>query len=420
MKQISIAALALAMALGGVAATPAFAKDKAPAKEAPAKPSEPVVKAAAVIQPAIEKKDWAAAKAKLDEVAPQVQNDDDKLFVGSWYVTVGQNTNDEAALGKGVDLMLASSKTAPENIAKLAFVQGQLAYKANDFAKASAAMQRALAAGSTEENVIPILVEAMKQQGQSAQALAALKDAIAKRQAANLAVPVSWYQRGFTMAYAAKPTDPNGAAVRQAGIELSKQWVASDPKGEVWHDVILLYQIGAPADIDTKIDTYRLQLVTGSLRSGPEYLEYAEGVYLRYPGEAKTVLDAGVSAGKLNLTSNRNAAEINQIVTTKIPADKASLVASDKTARAAANGRGALSTGDAFLGYGDNAKAIDLYNVALTKGGVDANVVNMRIGIASLRSGDKAGAKAAFAKVTGPRKDLADLWTILIDHPATA
>ncbi len=90
-------------------------------------------------------------------------------------------------------------------------------------------------------------------------------------------------------------------------------------------------------------------------------------------------------------------------------------------AKAGANGRIALNTGDAYLGMGNWAKAIELYKVAMTKGGVDADVVNTHLGIALANSGDKAGAKAAFAAVkTAPRTDIASLWTVYLDNPPTA
>jgi hypothetical protein len=52
-----------------------------------------------------------------------------------------------------------------------------------------------------------------------------------------------------------------------------------------------------------------------------------------------------------------------------------------------------------------------MYKLALQKGGVDAAEVNTRIGIALARSGDKAGAEAAFNAVqTGKRADLVKFW----------
>jgi hypothetical protein len=65
---------------------------------------------------------------------------------------------------------------------------------------------------------------------------------------------------------------------------------------------------------------------------------------------------------------------------------------------------------DVYAGYRDYAKAADLYRVALQKGGVDANLVNTRLGIALAMGGQRADAEAAFGKVAGVRAPLANLW----------
>ena len=129
------------------------------------------------------------------------------------------------------------------------------------------------------------------------------------------------------------------------------------------------------------------------------------------------ILQEGNSKGIVNLTAKGDAADVMGIVKGKVAADKASLPAADKGARAAANGKAALSTADAYVGYAEYAKAIDLYKVALAKGGVDANTVNLHMGWAQALSGDAAGAKATFATVAGPRKPVADFWIIHLDHP---
>jgi Flp pilus assembly protein TadD len=73
-----------------------------------------------------------------------------------------------------------------------------------------------------------------------------------------------------------------------------------------------------------------------------------------------------------------------------------------------------MVTGDAYLGYGEWAKAAELYRAALTKSGVDASLTNLRLGIALARSGDKAGATAAFNAVTGTRADIAKYWLLYL------
>ncbi len=50
----------------------------------------------------------------------------------------------------------------------------------------------------------------------------------------------------------------------------------------------------------------------------------------------------------------------------------------------------------------------------IAKGGVDANVANLHLGMALARSGDKAGATAAFNAVSGPRADIAKYWLLYL------
>ena len=52
------------------------------------------------------------------------------------------------------------------------------------------------------------------------------------------------------------------------------------------------------------------------------------------------------------------------------------------------------------------------------KPGADANLVNMHLGMALARSGDKAGAAEAFKKVTGPNAAIAQYWTVYVNQQA--
>ena len=86
-------------------------------------------------------------------------------------------------------------------------------------------------------------------------------------------------------------------------------------------------------------------------------------------------------------------------------------------AAAAKTGRSAQGTADAYLGYGEYAKAAALYKTALSKGGVDADLVNTRLGFALGKSGDKAGAEAALKAVSGaPRNQLAKYYLVWLGN----
>ena len=104
----------------------------------------------------------------------------------------------------------------------------------------------------------------------------------------------------------------------------------------------------------------------------------------------------------------------------RIREDQASLPASRTSALAAATGRPARQTGDAYFGYGQYADAVALYRAALEKGGEDPNLVNIRLGASLALAGQRAEAETAFRAVTaGPRAELAQLWLLwLASRPA--
>ena len=424
MKTASTWALALALGLGGALVAPAGAakkeKEAEAPKQAPLKPSAKIIANDKAAQDLIKKQDWAGLAANADAIAPSIQSADDKTVVGNYYLQAGQGAKNEANIGKGVDFLLEGGRLPADQQVSLLTAQGQLAYQAQNYDKAIASLQAAQKAGSANNDITPLLVESYAKKGQTVQALQTLNAGIDANQKASKPVPGDWFRRGFAMAYATKSTAPDYAAVRGEASGLDRRWLMAENTGTVWHDVLLLYGESHTGDPELANDVRRLMYATGGLKSANDYLEYAEAVYQKNPGEAKAALDDGVKKGAFTFASNRNAGEINDIVSKRIAGDKASLAGSEKNAATAANGRVAQSVGDGYYGYGNWAKAVELYKLALSKGGVDANLINTRIGMALARSGDAAGAKAAFAQVTGPRKDLADFWTLYVDHPPTA
>jgi lipopolysaccharide biosynthesis regulator YciM len=411
MNMVSKMALGLALALGAasmVATAPAAAKQK----QASISLSGPVREKVAAAQTALGKDDVATAKAALTEAEALIKTPDDKLVVGQFYLQIAQKSNDNALLGKAVNMMLDSGKAPADNLAALQVVKGKLAYHAKDYATAVQALTAAQAANSTDPDLVPVLVSALSLTGRTPEALGTLEQAIAKQQAAGQAVPSDWYARGISMAYSAKGKDPASQAQLAAStMRITQSWLAAYPTKSNWRDSLIIYRDMNKIDADQELDVSRLMRTAGALNGERDYMDYVQATYLRFPAEAKAVLEEGKAAGTLNLTAPGNAKELYGIVSAKIAADKASL------SKNAASGRAALSTGDAYLGYKDWASAIDLYKQALAKGGVDANVVNTRLGMALAMAGRKDEAKQVFSAVTGPRAGLAKYWLIYLDHP---
>jgi len=419
-----------AMTVGALLPTAASAarRDREEQQQGPQlQPSREFVPGAQAVQELLAANNFEGAKAKLAEIEPTATKPDDKYYLGNFYLSVGSGLHDESLQRKGIELMLSSGKAAEADVGKFEFAAGQLAMNAKDYAAARTHLQAALTAGHNPSSANVFLAESyfgeayqnvadnqFNPTGQqlALQGLGYLKTAIDLEQNAGNTPDATWYSRGLKMAVLAH--DPN----QFDWFKLALPHVGSP---ENWRVVLRSLQDanpGIPRPMDLMI--LRLMDATNSLSNNYSYSEYAEAAWKEgLPGEVKDVIERGRQRGDIQQTSF---ADLYQLASQGIAADKASLANSERTAASAANGRSAANTAEAYLGYGDYAKAAQLYKLALQKGGADADETNLGLGIALAKSGDKAGAVAAFGAVSGaglPRQ-IADLWTIWVNSPAQA
>lgn len=422
MRFVTPLALGLMLALGSAPA--AMAKDKKDDQQQgpQLKLSKEFIAAAVKAQDAMKANDFAGAKAALDAAEPLATTPDEQYQLNALRLNVGLQAKDEVLQRKAVEAMLASGKVAPADVGKYNFFAGQFATNAGDFDGAAAHFQKAADAGYDPVNTNLLIAESHFKKAigggstitpagrpEAELGLASLRKAIDLQKASGQPVPANWYQRGFSIAYVAgSASAPEWAALN----------VSADPTPKNWRNVLRVYQ-DEHRDLTVRenLDLMRLMLLTGAMDSERDFAEYADAANKSgLPGEVKSVIDQGRSSGKLA------AAKLNdyyQIATTAIPKDKASLPASEADSAKAANGKTAASTADAYLSYAEFAKAANLYKLALQKGGVDANEVNTRLGIALAQSGDSAGAKAAFGAVSGGnRKAIANFWLLYLSTKA--
>jgi hypothetical protein len=423
--KVSKLALGLALAAGFGMANPALAqRNKKPAAAAEAGGWAPKLgkefrNVAAGLQKSIQAKDYAGAAAQLPAAEAAAQSADEKFVLGQFKLQIATGTNDAAMQAKAVDEMLASGAGPAETRPQLLFYQGQFAYKANNFPLAIQALSAAQQAGyapkgpdgQPTQDVALLLAESYFRSNQIPQGLAAVDAAVKAEKAAGRKAPADWYGRAASMAYKAK--------LMPEVAKWTRLQVVDYPTAENWRSALVIFGDANRFDDQTQLDLMRLQRFAGALSGERDYYEYAllaDKVGL--PGEAKAIVDEGRAKGAYN-ASSKAINEIGALAATKVAADKASLAAAEKSAAAAANGRVALGTGDAYFGYGDYAKAIAMYRLALQKGGIDANTANLRLGMALAKAGQTAEAKQAFAQVTsGPRAEIAGFWNLWVDQGA--
>ncbi len=414
MKLVSNRTLAGAMAaaLAVMVAPVALAKEK-PAAAPAAPPLSPEFrKFAAPAQTAIQAQAWPDAIIKLDAAEPVAKSPYEKFVVAQLRYLAARGLKDSAMENRALDAMIASNGAPPEIASTLNLQVGSNAYAAGNFARALPLLLEAERLGSKDDQLPILITDTYYQMGNVAGGMAALEKGIAAKKAAGQTIPEGWYKRARAAAYKAKMDAEIG--------KWSRRLIADYPTPANWRDALVVYRDTTTRPVPITIDLFRLMRVTKSLDGERDYNEYASTAFDGgLPGEAKAVIDEGFALGKVPAGS-RSLTEIRNMATAKIPGDRASLPAAERGA--AASARTALATADAYLAYGEDAKAMALYQSAIAKGGIDLDAANMRLGILQLRAGQRDAALASFAKVNaaGPRGELVAFWTLFANQKPAA
>jgi len=417
-------ALSTGLAAGGImlGAAPAFAKEK----EAPkATYSKEFVAAAGPFQKVMTDLQAAQAKntpapqlkamladapAKLAAVEAAIKTGQDRFTAGNWAVVIGGVLEDNAMRSRGLRNMVDSGMVEPAKIPVFNSYLGSFAYAAKDYANAIDPLTKAVAGNVADDTVAEMLADSYAQTGKPAEGIAALKMAYDTRKAAGGTIPDGWYTRAKVIAYKAK--------LGPQAIEWSTLEIEAQPTSLNWLGAGQLVREFGNFGKEESLDLGRLFLHTGAFDNEKqfitrEFIEYVQAADpRRLPGETVKVIELGLSKGALDASDVFVSDSLSQ-AKGRIAADKASLPALERDAKAAADGKTALATGDAYLSYDNPAKAEEFYQLALTKGGaIDKDRALMRLGIAQVDQDKFDAAKASFAQVGGTRAALARLWSV--------
>ena len=360
-----------------------------------------------------ESPDFAAIKAALPQVEAAVENADDRFVFGNLSYIVGRDSNDMALQRKGVGLMLESGKTPAENLPQYTFLAGQLAYQAEDWAAARDYIKRAVDLGYSANDPEAIIAETYFNDNQPAEGLSYLSGIIAAKQAAGEQVDEAWIRRGITVAY---QNDVSAEAVRYATM-----YAQMYPSQDSWGDAIAIQRNFFDLDNQSALDLLRLGKRVGALRNARDYIDYIEFAdFRRLPGEVRVIAEQGIQAGVLE-SDDVYVAEALSGARNRISADRADLPSLERDARSGNSLPTVMAAGDAFLSYGEAAKAEEFYTKALGMPGVERDRVLTRLGIAQADQEKYTEAAATFGQIqNGPRANIARLWEVFVAQEAEA
>ncbi|RYE03565.1 MAG: hypothetical protein EOP61_04135 [Sphingomonadales bacterium] len=420
MTFVSKLAMAAVLTLGTTAlgASPAAAQknDKKSQSGPDLKVSPEYRKAAAAAETALVAKDWATTDTNLTAAEGLAKNEDEKYYAAVLRLKLELGRSNEDGQLKALNALIANPKTPPENVklygAVFNYQLGVRASKAKKHDEAIAYMLKAREFGSTEVDVPIVLANAYAAQNKNVESIAELERAIAIAKAKGGKAPEPWYQFAIPRV--------NALGDRAAMASWLSRFITEYPTLKNWQWAVQVYRSTAPTGANAKverIDAFRLLRVTNGLPNRGEYADYSYAAQQAgLPWEAVSVIEEGRKAGKVS----KDDADVNKTFAAASAQIKAegSLDVQAKQAAASKDGKAASQTADAFLASGNHARAIELYDLALTKGGVNADEVNLHRGIAYQQLGQKDQARAAFAAVkAGPLANLATLYTTSLDLP---
>ena len=350
---------------------------------------------------AVDSNDTASMPAKVAAAHAAAQSKEEHYLASQAQLKAAVATKNDAEIGTALEALIGSGMLANDQLANAYLNLGKTRYNQKQFPQAVAAFEQVQKLEPGNQEIISLLAQARSVGGNPAEAVATIRQAIAQQSANGGKAPEEMYKRAISLAY------KNKLAVTP---ELSRQWAVAYPTPANWSDSIRIYRNLSNTDEASTLDLYRLTRAAKAMKDDGDYDRYAYLALSKgYPGEAKQVLEEGVAAGIVDVSKTPFKEEMAQ-AKAKSAGEAATLDAAATRGLSAPTAKAALTNGDLLYGYGQYAKAADLYRAALKKPGADAGLINLHLGMALARSGDKAGATAALNAVTGPRAEVAKYW----------
>jgi tetratricopeptide (TPR) repeat protein len=358
---------------------------------------------------AIEANDTANISAKVAAAHSAAQSGDEHFLASQAQLKVAVAQKNDAEIATSIEGLISSGSMPQDQLGGLYLNLGKTRYNLKQYPQAIAAFEKAQQLDPNNAEVVPLLAQARSVGGNPTDAVATLSQAIAQQSANGAKAPEDMYKRAISLAYKSKlPVTP----------ELSRQWVSAYPTPANWSDAIRIYRNLNNVDDAATLDLLRLARAAKALNGESDYDRYAYAALTKgYPGEAKAVLEEGIAAKAVD-PNKSPFKEMIQQANAKSAGEAASLDSAAAKGLGAPTAKAALAAGDLLYGYGQFAKAADLYRAALTKSGADASLINLHLGMALARSGDKAGATAALNAVTGARAEIAKYWLTYLSTAA--
>jgi hypothetical protein len=377
-------------------------------------PAKPQVSAAAAkdlqaAQKAMADKKYDEEITDLDKVKANTKKSDyDEFVMNEFYFTAYAGLKKYEEAEAPLEAMIASKYMTPDELKQRLPQAAVLAYQLKNYPKAIEFGNRAIEAGSTNDQLQLIISQAYYLTNDYKNTDRFVDGVVGDEVKAGQVPTVDMLQLGLSAA-----AKQNDTARETHWLELM---VSYHPTPEYWEDLLGGMYHNKLSDAQN-LQLYRLIADVGVLKHGSDYAEMAQlALDAGSPGEAVTTLTNGFTANAFTDAAEKNRNQhLLDSAKKQAASDQPTLPKIETEARNAATGEPLVGAGKGFFSYGDYAKAVADISAGLAKGNVKNEADDrLLLGIAQLKSGDKDSAVKTFQSVKGDavNERLAALWIL--------
>lgn len=397
---LTMSAVLAGASLGGLAmlTTPAAAQEYSDGFVAAYQPVQEVVNA--------EGGDIASVSGQFPAIVAAATTPDDRFAAGNLLLIAGNKASNPQWQRQGLELMIASGKSQPEQLGQFHYFIGSLAYNAEDYPAARAALEAAQQAGyaAPDADIAGLIVESYFAEGNAQAGIDYVKQAGAQMQASGGQVPERWLLKALQTAYTEQLIGP--------ATEISTMLVSAYPTEQNWKNALQVVNALHEFEPQQQLDLLRLMRETRAISDRSEYVRYIEAADPRImSNEVTGVLADAVAAGQLS-ASDAYYTEVKSIADQRAPEDRREVPNLVRDAGSASDPLRAIEAADVSYSLGDYVQAEAMYRLALDKGFADRDTALTRLGMAQAKQGKFAEAQATLDQVSGARAPIAQMWSL--------
>jgi hypothetical protein len=406
----ALLALTFAAGLNGAAPT-AFAAD-APAAAAsqPANAVSPAFAAAFnAAQDLLKAGNGTAALAKLKELeALPNPSPYEKYLILRVRAPAEFVANDLTAAAADFEALLASDQLPPADRLQTLKAYASVLYTAEQYPKATVAIQRYLDAGGDDAQLRELLPQTQYINKDYATAAKGFRAQVDATYAAGK-VPSEKVLRLLATSCSQSDNDP--------GYVVALEHLAvAYPKPEYWRELIARAVHGDKFSERLYVDNYRLKVQLLGALADNERLSYAAlAAHAGYPEEAKHVLDDAYASKPFTGADLAEANKLRADVNKAVASDRAQQAVNESAARSAKDGNAMVALGLLQTVDGNAQQGSQLMEQGIAKGGLKApDEARLHLGYAQIRAGRDADALKTFQSVNGPNGlgAMAHVWAL--------